>query len=132
MEKKTFFLAHADARRGVAAFAAAAPQGWKVTFEPPRRGHDINAALHATLTEISERCEWAGRTWPMEVWKRLLVAAWSRMQKEPVMLVPALDGNGVDIVMIRTSSMSQADMRDLLGFIDAWKAERPEFAEAVQ
>jgi hypothetical protein len=126
-DKRIFFLRHAEARRGVAAFAAAAPEGWRVTFEPPKRGLDINAALHATLGEIAERCEWAGRKWPLEVWKRLLVAAWSRVHKEPVMLVPALDGNGVDIVMIRTSTMTQADMRDLLGFIDAWKAERPEF-----
>lgn len=130
-EKRIFFLRHADARRGVGAFAMQAPEGWRVTFEPPRRGLDINAALHATLGEIAERCEWTGRRWPLEVWKRLLVAAWSRANKEPVMLVPALDGNGVDIVMIRTSTMSHADMRDLLGFIDAWKAEQPAFAEAT-
>lgn len=130
-EKRVFFLRHADARRGVGAFAMQAPEGWRVTFEPPKRGLDINAALHAKLGEIADRCEWAGRMWPLEVWKRLLVAAWSRANKEPVMLVPALDGHGVDIVMIRTSTMTQADMRDLLTFIDAWCAERPEFAEAA-
>lgn len=130
-EKRVFFLRHADARSGVGAFAMTAPEGWRVTFEPPKRGLDINAALHAKLGEIAERCEWAGRMWPLEVWKRLLVAAWSRANKEPVMLVPALDGHGVDIVMIRTSTMTQADMRDLMGFIDAWCAERPEFAEAA-
>lgn len=126
-EKRVFFLRHADARRGVGAFAMQAPEGWRVTFEPPKRGLDINAALHAKLGEIAERCEWAGRRWSAEVWKRLLVAAWSRANKEPVMLVPALDGHGVDIVMIRTSTMTQADMRDLLAYIDAWCAERPEF-----
>ena len=128
-DKRIFFLRHADARRGVEAFAMQAPEGWRVTFEPPKRGLDINAALHAKLGEIADRCEWAGRMWPMEVWKRLLVAAWSRANKEPVILVPALDGNGVDIVMIRTSTMTQADMRDLLGFIDAWCAEQPAMQE---
>lgn len=130
-DKRVFFLRHADARRGVAAFAMQAPEGWRVTFEPPRRGLDINAALHAKLGEIADRCEWAGRKWPLEVWKRLLVAAWSRAHKEPVMLVPALDGNGVDIVMIRTSTMSQADMRDLLAYIDAWCAEQPAMQEVT-
>ena len=51
------------------------------------------------------------------------------IQRHLVMLVPALDGNGVDIVMIRTSTMTQADMRDLLAYIDAWCAEQPAMQE---
>jgi hypothetical protein len=126
-DKRVFFLRHAEARRGVAAFAAAAPDGWRVTFEPPKRGLDINAALHATLGEIAARVEWAGRRRTIECWKRLLVAAWMRAVGEQVEMLPALDGHGVDIVYSPTSEMTQNQMRDLLGFIDAWKAERLEF-----
>jgi hypothetical protein len=129
-DKRIFFLRHAEARRNVAAFAAAAPEGWRVTFEPPKRGLDINAALHATLGEIAARVEWAGRRRSIECWKRLLVAAWMRAVGEQVEMLPALDGHGVDIVYSPTSEMSQAQMRDLLAYIDAWKAEQPAFQDA--
>jgi NinB protein len=125
--KRIFFLRHDEARRGVAAFAAVAPEGWKVTFEPPKRNLDINAALHATLGEIAARVEWAGRRRSIECWKRLLVASWMRAVGEQVEMLPALDGHGVDIVYSPTSEMTQDQMRDLMGFVDAWKAERPEF-----
>lgn len=127
-DKRIFFLAHDEARRRVGDFARQAPAGWRVTFEPPKRNSDINAALHATLGEIAEHVEWAGKRWDIETWKRLLVAAWTRATGERTLVLPALDGQGVDIVFRRTSQMTQAEMRDLLGFIDAWKAERPEFA----
>jgi hypothetical protein len=59
----------------------------------------------------------------------LLVAAWSRVAHEPIVMLPALDGHGVDIVFRRTSQMSQGEMRDLLAFVDAWTSERPEFQD---
>jgi len=122
-----FILAHVEARRRAAQCVAEAPEGWRVTVEPPKRGADINAALHARLGEIAERVPWAGKLRDIECWKRLLVAAWSRAQGEHVEMLPALDGHGVDIVFRRTSQMSQADMRDLMGYVDAWCAERSEF-----
>lgn len=121
-ESRVFYLRHEAARRGVGEFAMVAPEGWRVTFEEDVRDLNINAALHAMIGEIAERREWAGRKWPLEVWKRLLVAAWSRAKGEHVQLVPALDGIGVDVVMIRTSKLSQADVRDLMGWIGAWDA----------
>ena len=126
-DKRIFFLAHDEARRRVGEFARQAPPGWRVTFEPPKRNLDINAALHAKLGEIAERVQWAGKHWDIETWKRLLVAAWTRATGERTLILPALDGNGVDIVFRRTSQMTQAEMRDLMAFIDAWKAERREF-----
>jgi hypothetical protein len=38
-------------------------------------------------------------------------------------MLPALDGAGVDIVFRRTSDMSQAEVRELMAFIEAWEAE---------
>jgi hypothetical protein len=128
-EKRIFHLAHDQARRGVAQFAQVAPEGWRVTFEPPKRGLDINAAMHATLGEIAARVTWAGKRWSIEAWKRMLVAAWSRAVGLQIEIAPALDGMGVDVIYSPTSEMSQEQVRDLLGFIDAWKAERPEFQE---
>lgn len=126
MSKRIFVLAHEQARRNCAAFALQAPDGWRVVFDEPRRGLDINAALHATLREIAARVTWAGKKWDIETWKRLLVAAWTRASGEPVVMLQALDGAGVDIVFRRTSQMTQPEMRDLMAFIEAWAAEQPQ------
>ena len=125
-DKQLFVLKHDIARTRAARAVAEAPAGWRVVIEPPKRNGDINAALHARLGEIAARVQWAGKLRDIETWKRLLVAAWSRAQGEHVELLPALDGNGVDIVFRRTSQMTQAEVRDLLGYLDAWAAEQPE------
>ena len=93
-----------------------------LTVEEERRSNQQNKLLHALLQDISERREWAGQKWDVEVWKRLLVAAWTRANNEQLVLVPALDGRGVDIVFRRTSKMTKAEVADLIDFITAWDA----------
>jgi hypothetical protein len=123
-DARTFYARGAGRESAARFILHEAPEGWKITVQEPPRGLDINAAFHAACGEASDNMEWAGRKWPLEVWKRLFVAAWSRAKGEHVQLVPALDGNGFDIVMIRTSKMSQSDMRDLMGWVDAFMAAR--------
>ena len=92
-----------------------------------------NAALHATLSDIADQLEWAGAKRDLEVWKRLLVAAWLRARGESVEVLPALDGHGVDVVFRRTSELNKAECAELLDFIGAWAIERGvEFSEAKQ
>ena len=122
-DKRIFVLAHPEARRRAVACVAQAPEGFVVEVREPRRTGDQNAALHALLTEIASRCEWAGKRWDLEVWKRLLTAAWCRASGEPVTMLPALDGNGVDIVFRRTSSLTKRECSDLLEFVNCWAAE---------
>jgi hypothetical protein len=122
-EKRLFILAHADARRRAGEFVASAPEGWRVTVEPPKRSGDQNAKLHALIDDIAQAVEWAGRKWPAEVWKRLLVSAWCRTHGSAVLIVPALDGQGVDMVPTRTSTLNKAECSELLEFVQAWAAE---------
>ena len=122
-ERAIFYTRHAEARRRACAAVMACPEDWKVTVEPPKRNADINAALHAKLTEIAQSRTWAGKRWDVETWKRLLVAAWSRATGEPLVMLPALDGAGVDIVFRRTSAMTQREVSELLTFIECWEAE---------
>lgn len=102
---------------------AEAPAGFVVTVEEPRRNNAINSALHAKLTEIARAREWAGKRWDVEVWKRLLTAAWGRATGQQLVMLPALDGMGVDVVFRRTSDLTQAECRELLTFIEAWEAQ---------
>lgn len=128
-EPRVFILAHPVARRRAQEFIGQAPDGWTVECKPPRRNSAINAALHAMLSDIAARMPWAGQKRDITTWKRLLTAAWLRARGEQVELLPAIDGKGVDVVFERTSQMSQAEVRELLTFVEAWAAEQPELQE---
>lgn len=92
-----------------------------------------NAALHATLADIADQLEWAGAKRDLEVWKRLLVAAWLRARGESVEVLPAVDGHGIDVVFRRTSELNKAECAELLDFIGAWAIEQGvELSEARQ
>jgi hypothetical protein len=108
-----------------------APDGHRVAVEPPRRSLEQNAALHAVLSEIADRVEWAGKLRDVETWKRLLTAAWLRARGESIELLPAIDGHGVDVVFRRTSTLTKAECSELLDFVNAWAAHRPEFSDAT-
>jgi hypothetical protein len=124
-DKRLFILAHAEARRRAQQAVQTAPEGFRVVVEPPKRNLEINAALHAMLGEIADRVQWAGKLRSIETWKRLMVAAWLRAVGEQVEFLPAIDGHGVDVVFRRTSEMTQAEVRDVLAFVEAWCANRP-------
>ena len=128
-DRRILVLAHAEARRRAMQAVAEAPEGWRVVVEPPKRNLEINAALHAMLGELADRVPWAGKLRSIETWKRLMVAAWLRAVGEQVEFLPAIDGHGVDVVFRRTSEMTQAEVRDLLAYIESWAAERPEMQE---
>ena len=124
MIHRRFVLAHDPARARASSYVLYdAPEGAEVIVKEPTRNSAINAALHAKLTEIAESREWAGKRWDVETWKRLLVAAWSRATGQALVMLPALDGAGVDIVFRRTSAMTQREVSELLTFIEAWESE---------
>lgn len=91
--------------------------------KPETRSDRQNRFLHAMLGDIAAQVEWAGKKRDAETWKRLLVAAWCRVQGEAVEILPALDGHGVDIVPRRTSKLSKAECAELIEFVTAWAVE---------
>lgn len=104
----------------------------RVTVGEPKRTLAENAKLHAMLSEIADQVEWAGKKRDVEVWKRLVVSAWCRARGEPVEILPALDGHGIDIVPVRTSKLSKKDCAELIEFVYALGAEHDvKFTEAV-
>ena len=95
----------------------------RITIGEPKRTLAENAKLHAMLSEVAEQVEWAGKKRDVEVWKRLMVSAWCRARGEPVEILPALDGHGIDIVPVRTSKLSKRDCAELIEFVYAWGAD---------
>ena len=93
-------------------------------IRPEKRSDAQNRLLHACLSEISKQVEWAGAKRDVDTWKRLLTAAWLRARGEPIEMLPAVDGHGVDIVFRRTSQLTKAECAELSEFVMAWAAER--------
>lgn len=90
---------------------------------PTVRNLDQNALLHAALSEIAERVEWAGQKRDSETWKRLCTAAWLRTRGESVEVLPAIDGHGIDVVFRRTSKLTKPEMSDLIEYVSAFAAQ---------
>lgn len=82
-----------------------------------------NALLHAALADISQQVVWMGKKLPVEVWKRLCMAAWLREKNEQPLLVPALDGNGFDVIFERTSKLTTTQCSELVEWCFAFGGE---------
>lgn len=123
-DRRTFIMAHSEARRRAMAAVADAPQGYAVTVAPPKRSLEQNAALWARLGEIAEQVEWHGQHLAAAEWKDVFSAALKKQKA-----VPGIDG-GFVILGSSTSRMSKAELSDLLELIASFGAERGvQFAE---
>jgi hypothetical protein len=119
---QSFILAHSEARLRALQAVQEAPDGYSVKVDEPRRNLEQNALLHALLTDIAKRRTWADKTWDAEDWKRFLTAAWCRVHNEQIVMVPALDGHGFEVLYRRTSQLTKRECADLITFIEAWDA----------
>lgn len=122
--KRIFRLSHATARRLAHEAIRLAPDGWMVTVQEPTRSSEQNAKLHACLSDIARQLEWHGERMDLEDWKRLLTAAWARAERQPVKLIPALDGQGFDVLYRRTSRMKKSEMVSLIEYVLAWGTDQ--------
>ncbi len=122
-EKQTLRLGSDTHKQLVASLILKTPSGHFVTISPPTRGLSQNDAIHAKLRDIAEQVEWKGQRFPVDVWKRLAMAAWLREEGECPQMVPALDGVGVDIIYERTSKLTIAQASRFLEWVTAFGAE---------
>lgn len=84
------------------------------------RSADHNARFHSMVRDIAKQVEWAGEKLNDEDWKRLLLAA-----KFDQKVVPnPLTGIGFVVMNKRRSrSLTNAEMEEMLGEIEAFGAE---------
>ena len=118
-EKRTLYLAHAQARQTVAELARTAPDGWQVTFQPPKRNGEQNALLWVWLTAFAEQKQWpingAMQHISSEDWKDILTAAYRRESNRVAM---GIDG-GMVMLGLRTSEMNKAEFGEFLEFVQS-------------
>jgi hypothetical protein len=116
--KQIFQLAHDLARRRAVAAVANAPEGWRITVEPPRRSGDQNAKFHAICSELSGM-PWAGKPRDAAAWKVLLVSGHAMATKEGSEMVPGLEGEFVN-VRESTALMSKRRGASLIDYAEAF------------
>jgi xanthine/CO dehydrogenase XdhC/CoxF family maturation factor len=123
-DKRILFLNHAEARRRAVAAVAEAPEGYRVTVEPPPRSLDQNAAQWPILEAFSKQLTWPvnGEMVSMEPedWKDVLTAAF---RQETTRLAMGLNG-GVVMLGMRTSKMKKPEFSEWLEFLHATAALR--------
>ena len=97
-DKKVFCLAHAEARRRAMSAVAEAPDGYRVTIDPPKRNGEQNAKFHAICSDIARSgVKWAGKPRTAPQWKVLLVSGHAVATKEGADMIPGLEGEYVNI-----------------------------------
>jgi len=119
VSSKIFRLVHGDARKGCAAYAMTAPDGWIAKFSEPTRTLDQNARLWAMLGDVSKQVNWYGRQLDSESWKHIFTSSLQKLE-----VVPNLDGTGFVALGLSTSKMSKRQLGDLMELISAFGAER--------
>jgi hypothetical protein len=115
MSDKQVYRITATNRRHVAERVANLPEGYVIKAGPATRTLEANAAMWAMLTDISKQVVWHGRKLDAESWKHIFS---SSLRKQDV--VPNLDGTGFVVMGVSTSSMSKAEMSELLELIQAF------------
>lgn len=91
-----------------------------IVVRPAKRSTEHNARLHATIAWVAKHIEWAGGMQTLDSWKRLFIAAWERARRTQVEHLPAIDGEGIDIVYRSTTELSGSETADLITYIYAW------------
>lgn len=123
-DKRTFKLAHTEARRRAAAAVAEAPEGYVVTVQEPTRSLDQNAAMWPILQAFADQLQWpvnGQMVWmTADEWKDVLSAAFRR---ESVRVAMALDG-GMVMLGSRTSQFGVREMSEFIEFLHATAAAR--------
>ena len=113
----SFRLVHDQARQLATAAVWRAIDGWWCDLRPPQRSKDQNRLLHSALSDIAKQLPWHGEKLSVTVWKRLCTAAWLRERGGKPLLVPALDGDGVDVIYEPTSELSVSECADLIVWV---------------
>jgi len=128
---KVFHLVHERARAGCAAFAAAAPDGWRVVFSEPKRRDIQNDKMHAMVGDIAEQIEHIGRFWDADDMKRLLVDEFAeemRLAGTPLhhdsRVTPSLDGKRIVQLGIQTREFYVKEASDFIEWLYAFGANR--------
>ena len=118
MSRALFILANETVRERVKGYIDAAPTGYRVIMNEPKRSTAQNDRMWAMLTEVAGQIKWHGVNLSPDDWKLIFMDGLNREMR----IVPNLDGTGFVNLGSRSSGLSVGEMRDLLALIEAFGA----------
>lgn len=118
-----FYLRTPQARQSAREAILTAPEGYVVEIHEETRSLEQNDHAHAALTDIAKQVEWHGKKLTVLTWKRLTMAAFLREIGHQPELIPALDGNGFDIVFEHSSKLGKRKFAAWVEWLYAFGAE---------
>ena len=118
-EKRIYRLVHDEARRRASQDCLHAEHGWVVTVSEPSRSLEMNAKLHAMLTDISRQAMYMGKARTVDFWKGLFVSGWQIATDQHPEIVPGLEGEFINI-RESTATMSGRKLSGVIEYIQAW------------
>lgn len=144
--KRTFVLAHEQARQRAANFAMTdAPDGWKVVFSEPDKSRAQEEKYHAMIADVSRQVEFIERKWDESDWKRLLIDEFAdemRAAGTPLhhdgRVVPSLDGRRIVQLGIQSRDFTAKEAAQFIEYLYAFGAARdvqwsePKYRPAMQ
>lgn len=95
----------------------------KIVIKDQDRSGEQNKLLHKLLSQVAAQVTWHGQKLSIDVWKRLCTAAWLREAGHSPMLVPALDGHGIDMIFEHTSKLSVSQCASLITWVEAFGSQ---------
>ncbi len=93
---------------------------FKIVKATDRRNIEQNKKIHAMLSDISRQIKHYEQMYSVDVWKRLTMSAWLREANESPLMIPAIDGNGIDVIFERTSKLSRKRMAEYIEWVYAF------------
>jgi hypothetical protein len=136
VEKKIYFITESNRGHIYHDGIKHAPVGYKVTIEEAAKSRDQEQKYHAMVGDIAKHCEFMGRKWDREDWKRLLVDAFVRVMREQAKaqgkpdpfaeecrMVPTLDGSGFVQLGAQTRGFKKGMASDFIEFLYSYGSE---------
>jgi len=129
--KRTFVLAHDQARSNAARFCMDAPAGWMVVVSEPAKKRIQEEKYHAMIGDIARQVEHIGRKWDADDMKRLLIDEFAdemRAAGTPLhhdgRVVPSLDGRRIVQLGIQSRDFHVKEAAAFIEFLYAFGAAR--------
>ncbi len=97
-DRRTFRIAHEEARRRAKEAVENAPAGHIVIVQEPTRNGEQNAKFHALCSDLAKSgLQWAGKARNAAAWKVLMVSGHAIATKEGAEIVPGVEGEWINI-----------------------------------
>jgi len=121
-EGATIRLVGDQTRRAACQLVMAAPEGWIVQIDRPRRTLRQSSKFWATCGEVAQSgMTWSGTTHSKDDWHTLFLAGWSIVKDRPTRVLIGLEGELVSLVP-HSRNLTESEMSELLDYQAAWCA----------